>query len=253
MAIQGEVVSKYFVGGEVSIRDCNIVLTQPTVKAIMIAGEDLFLSAVNFISQMSNMLAEVQKEETEVKILSELQLFIALYKQEPKVRYELDALFYMIFPQYKVKVTDNSIDFIQEKIIKGRINPFNFPSFQKVVTELFLPYIAQKEEYNPATEKAKEIAEKLKKGKEKRLQQKNNGKDGDISLFSNYISILAIGMKMDLNIFLNYTPFQLYDTFMRYNKKEAYERYWDISTIPFSDTSSLEAPDEWTSNLYSNN
>lgn len=244
-------VGRYLSGSDILIQDCNVIITQPTVKTVLQFGEDNFFGAVNFIVQLDKMLQSVLQDDPQAKILSELQLLLLIYQQEPKVRAQLNDFFYLVFPAYQVKLTDNSIDFFQEEneslIVKGRINPFNFDALKTIIEHLFLPYTVSKEEYNPNSKRASEIAEKLRKGREKIAAQKN---EENVSLFASYLSILSIGMNMDVRILLEYTPFQLYDTFMRYNHKSAQDRYFAITTIPFADTSNIEAPDEWTENLY---
>lgn len=254
MAIQGDLVGQYLVGQDVLISECGVVLTQPTIKEILQLGEDNFFEVINFMAQIDKMLQEIQREDVEMQMVSELQLFLLIYRQEPHMRTQVRSFFELVFPKYQVICTENSIDFKQldeekdKMIVKGRVNPFNFENLKTTIVNLFLPYSSKKEDYNPGTNKAEEIAKKLREGREKVAQQKNE--DGDISLLGTYISILSVGMNMDINIFLDYTPFQLFDTFMRYNAKVAQDRYFAISTIPFADTSKLEAPDEWTSNLY---
>ena len=251
MAIKGDLVGRYLSGSDILIQDCNITIAQPTVKTILQFGEDNFFSAVNFIAQIDTMLQSVLEDDPKAQILSELQLLLFIYQQEPKMREQLDDFFYLVFPAYQVKLTDSSIDFFQEEnekvIIKGRVTPFNFDYLKTTIEYLFLPYTISKEEYKPKDKRASEIAEKLKKGREKVAAQKN---EDNISLFASYLSILSVGMNMDIRILLEYTPFQLYDTFMRYDHKAAQDRYFAIATIPFSDTSGTEAPDEWTGNLY---
>jgi hypothetical protein len=50
-------------------------------------------------------------------------------------------------------------------------------------------------------------------------------------------------MNIDINILLNYTPFQLYNTFTRYWKKVSSDFYQRVSTMPMMDTSKMEEPD----------
>lgn len=251
MAIKGDMVGKYITGCDILIPDCNIAVKQPTVKTILQIGEGDFFSAVNFIAQTKNMLMSIQAEEPNMPLLSELQLFLMIYHREPHTRIQLDQFFELVFPQYGVKVTENCIEFRaleNDRVrIKGRITPFNYEPFQTVLKELFLPYNNSKDDYNPVNAKAAEIAEKLKKGKQKIAEQRN---EVDNSLFGSYISILSIGLAMDINTLMECTPFQLYDMFMRYNRKTAEDRYFKLCTIPFADSSKLEAPDSWVSNLY---
>ena len=55
---------------------------------------------------------------------------------------------------------------------------------------------------------------------------------------------------MDINIFFNYTPFQLYDAFARYFSKVSCDLYTKVSTTPLMDVSNMDEPKEWVRNLY---
>ena len=94
-----------------------------------------------------------------------------------------------------------------------------------------------------------DIAEKIKKGREKVHAQKATS-EGEHSLFADYCSTLSIGMHMDVGIFFNYTPFQLYDAYRRFFSKEQSDFYMRVTSMPMMDTSKMEAPPEWQRNLY---
>ena len=55
---------------------------------------------------------------------------------------------------------------------------------------------------------------------------------------------------MDINIFYNYTLFQLYDSFLRYTTKIQYDFYMRVSTMPMMDTSEMKEPNNWLDDLY---
>ena len=57
-------------------------------------------------------------------------------------------------------------------------------------------------------------------------------------------------MNLDINVLFSYTPFQLYDAFLRYWKKVAYDIYQKVSTTPLMDVSKMDKPDDWSLNLY---
>ena len=62
---------------------------------------------------------------------------------------------------------------------------------------------------------AKKIADKLKKGRQKAAADKNQ----KVAIMSRYISILAVGLQKDMNSFMRYTVYQLFDEFKRYELK----------------------------------
>jgi hypothetical protein len=121
------------------------------------------------------------------------------------------------------------------------IHSNNYQVFCDTIDHLFsLP--TDRSKYNPANEKAKALVDKFKKRAEILAKQKGKA-DESPSLFGSYISILSVGMNLDINIFFNYTPFQLYDIFNRYWKKVNSDFYQKVSTTPMMDTSKMEEPD----------
>ena len=67
---------------------------------------------------------------------------------------------------------------------------------------------------------AKQIADKLRTNKAKIAKQKGTTIE-NISIFSRYISILAVGEHKNINDLMNYTVYQLYDEFERFELNQA--------------------------------
>ena len=254
MAIKGDLrqVGLYLSGLPIPISDCNIILTQPRVKDVVLFGEDEFLIITNIFAHPENLVKEVKEGNPQLEIISDFQLLMTIFKNESTIKDSVDKLFELIFPDYEIKFDNNSILFLIEEEGKkrpvGRITSFNFEKFSNVINDLFEPQNDQERDYNPVNSKAAEIAEKIKRGRQRVAQQKAN--EESQSLFGRYTSILAIGMQMDINIFYNYTPFQLYDAFNRYFAKVSSDFYSKVATTPLMDTSKMEEPKEWFRTLY---
>ena len=249
MALQGD-LGLYLSGQPVIIESCNIKITPPKVKEILAFGEDKFFMAIHMLGKTDKFLIQVREGNSELDRYNNFQLLLVILNEEANSRRLVDEFFELVFPDYQIKITESSIDYIFEDRIVGRINPFNFNLLQTTLIELFEPYKDKKEEYNPANDKAAEIAEKLKKGKQKIEQLKGKSKKEETSLFATYSSVLSIGLSVDINLFMEYTPFQLYDAFSRYFAKHQSDIYQALSMQPFADTSKIEAPEEWYRNLY---
>ena len=255
MAIKGDPkqVGLYLSGAPIPVPDCNIILTQPKVRDVVMFGEDEFLVITNIFAHPENLTKEVREGNSQLGMLPDFQLLMMIFKNEPLIKSSVDKLFDLIFPDYEIKFDDSSILFLIEaeegkKKPCGRITPFNFENLSNIINDLFEPQNDQDKDYNPANSKAAEIAEKIKRGRERVARQK--GEDGAHSLFGRYTSILAIGMQMDVNVFYNYTPFQLYDAFNRYFAKVSSDFYSKVATTPLMDVSKMEEPDEWFRVLY---
>jgi hypothetical protein len=179
---------------------------------------------------------------------TDFQLLMAMINQDDKIKKNVNDFFELIFPFYIVKVRDNDICFYQNEQRVGMVNLYNYKIFCDTIDKLFgLPI--DKKKYNPANKKAEVLAKKFKERAEILAKQKGKA-DESPSLFGSYISILSIGMNLDINILFSYTPFQLYDLFNRYWKKVQSDFYQRVSTMPMMDTSKMEEPENWTDNLY---
>lgn len=249
-AIKGD-VGLYLSGNQVLVKDCGVFITPPTIKQICFVGEESFLTSAQLIGKSSTFFDKVREGDPNLKEYQDLQILLILLDEQVEFKKEMEDFFFLICPDYKVKFDRSSIKFVDpedEEVVRGMLTPFNFLSFQNVVRELLSPPGQQEQEFNPANEAARKIAEKIKKARERKNKQAVQKQN--ISVFGTYISILSVGMNVDINVLFSYTPFQLYDIFSRYWLKVRYDFYQKISTTPMMDTSKLEAPEEWTKNLY---
>lgn len=249
MLYQGD-VGLYLSGSPVPVNMCAIYVTQPTIKQILQFGEVDFLMGVHLLTNIEDFLGDIRNQgNLELDAMSDFQILMMLVEQDPSVKKTLSILFELIFPDYEISYTKNSMNFSlrddEQKKMIGQVTPFTFNMLQIVIKELFsLGGKTNGDDYNPANEAAQEIAKKLKRGKQKinELAGKNN--KGDMSLFGTYASILSIGMMIDINVLFNYTPFQIQDSFNRYLLKVKYDLYQKVSTTPMMDTSKMEEPEE---------
>lgn len=240
-------------GQPIFIPEINIYITQPKIKDIVLFGEDDFFTTIQLLVDMEKFTSMVKEGNSDLNIISDFQLLLVMIEEDPTVKNMIQNLFTLILPDYEVKITENSIDFLlqENNQIVGRIHPFNFENFQNTLNDIFIPQGNNEDEpdYNPANDMAAKIAEKIKQGREKVHAQKA-AVEGVHSIFADYCSSLSIGMHMDVNIFFNYTSFQLYDAYRRFFDKEQSDFYMRVSSMPMMDTSKMETPPPWQRNLY---
>lgn len=251
-------IGLYLSGSPVPIPECAIFITQPTIQQIEQFGELKFLMGAQLLGCTDKFFEDIKEGNSELSALSDFQILMTMVKQESEIKTYLTAFFALVCPDFIVKYNNQSLDFYMmeedngsmRESLKGQVTPFTFPALQRVVKELFVIEGQESDDYNPMDEKAKAIAEKLRKGRQK-VQELNPGKSNETSsLYGSYASILAVGLPMDINTLFNYTPFQIVDTFNRYWEKVKFDQYTQITMTPFMDTSKIEQPDQWTRNLY---
>lgn len=245
-------IGLYLSGAPIPLPECALYLTQPTIKQIVQFGETNFLMGVQLLGQTDEYFKEIKEGNPELKNKTDFQLLMVLINEDRNVQKYINTFFELTFPDYEVKYDTNSINFMlkesENKQICGMITMYSFECFQNAIKELFVVSVDEKNDYNPANEAAAKIAEKLKKNRQKINEQE--GSNDNVSLFGTYASILAIGLQMDINLFFNYTPFQIVDSFKRYWEKDKCDFYRKVSTTPLMDVSKMEEPEEWTRNLY---
>ena len=149
-----------------------------------------------------------------------------------------------MFPLYDIIYAPNEIYMRQEGIICGGINEKNFDAFKQIIVSMFCLESAQ-EEYNTQGELAKKIAEKFRKRKQKLAELKP--KTNKVAIFSRYISILTVGEHKDMNSFMKYTVYQLFDEFQRFELKMAYDVHFQAKMAGAKD---LKEPDDWMKDIH---
>ena len=100
--------------------------------------------------------------------------------------------------------------------MSSSIDESNFEILQKILKQVFCVSNVnnQKAGFNPANEKAREIAEKLMRGRQRVAAQKGTS---NTSIFSQYLSILTVGIgSMSFHDSMSLTMYQLYDLVERY-------------------------------------
>lgn len=252
MEIKGD-VGRYLSGCPVRVEEANLVMTQPTVKQILNSGEDEFFYAVHILGRTDRFLRQAREGNPELARYGDFQLLLVVLQEEAKSRRLVDNFFELVLPDYKVSLTDNTMDFYMDDRMRGRITPFSFEPFQRTVTELFISHAKtgdEEEEFNPANDQAAEIAKLLNEAREKRKRMASKGNGDVATMLGTYASVLSIGLGIDINVLLDYTPFQLYDAFTRYFRKNASDMYMRLAMQPFADTSKLEEPEQWYSGIY---
>ena len=200
MRLQGDQVSLYLSGQDVPVPECNIVIHQPTIKQIVMFKESHFLAAVNIFSHAKENADRVRENNSSAYQFSDFQILLAVITQDSNIQSSVDSLFQLIFPQYNVTIVNEEIHFYEGEKRVGMIHERNYTAFINILDKLFTLPSDKKKEYNPANEKARKIAEKFKKRNEI-LSKKKGQKSGESpSLFGTYVSVLSIGMHLDMRV-----------------------------------------------------
>ena len=235
-------------GIDIPIVECGLTIHQPTIKEISYVGEEDFLTGVQVLCLNKTSFTQ---DETLLTTLNNFQIFMMIMQDKESVdkRQAVEAVFPILFPDYKVAIMVKSLVFMKREsddIIT--IDEGNFNYIQEVLKKICCinSSAMQSAGFNPANDKAREIANKLMRGRQKVAAEKGENSNG--SIFTQYVSMVAIGIpSMSLADTLLLTMFQLFDLIERYSLWTA----WDIDIrVRLAGGSSEKQPDNWMKNIH---
>lgn len=230
-------------GVDIPIVECKIILHQPTIEEISFIGESEFFIGVQTLCLNKSMFIE---DKNDLNDISNFQIFMTIMRDKntaDKKQAVLKVL-NVLFPKYKILITPNSLIFNENG--QNIVDETNFEYLQNILKLVFCQNIGPMDQqaFNPADKKAKEIADKLMRGRQRVAAQKNNGNG---SIFSQYLSILVIGVNQNLLDLIKLTMFQLYDLVERYS---LYIN-WDIDIRQrLAGAKPDSQPENWMKNIH---
>lgn len=233
-------------GTDMLIPECNLVAHQPRIKEISFIGESDFFIGAQTLCLHKTMFIE---DKTILDSINNFQIFMTIMLQDETKDKKANILnvLNLLFPLYKVNVTPNSLLFMKEGVPPITVDGNNFEALQEVLRLIFCMHNGPMDQqaFNPANDKAREIAQKLMRGRQRVAAQNGNS---NVSVFSQYMSILTIGLgSMSLQDLTNLTMFQLYDLMERYTLYTA----WDLDVRQRLAGGKPEGtPDNWMKNIH---
>ena len=202
-------------GVDIPIPELQATLHQPTIKEISYIGEKDFLVGIQCLSIQKSMVIQ---DESLLSTTSNFQIFMTIMNEkttQDKRQSVLTAL-NLLFPGHVIFFTPRAISMNCDKgnVI---IDEGNFEKFQQIISQVFCLSKSDASSFNPQNKKAKEIADKLMKARQRVAAQKA-AEQGEGSVFAQYVSTLTVGLgSMSLQDCINLTMYQMYDLVERYS------------------------------------
>ena len=224
----------------------QLVIHSPTIKEIAYMGEQDFFTAVQYLCIDKE---NVTQDENVLLNLSNFQILMKVLEQpsERDNKGAIQTLLMLLFPKSQILLMPKSINIVNDDNII-MIDENNFGEFQNVVKRILcLSNLFQGKNivYNPQGQRAKEIAAKIMRGRQRVAAQKAESSD---SILTRYLSILRIGAQIPLSESMGYNLFQLFDQVERYN---AYVE-WDTDLrVRLAGGKPDKQVESWMRNLYS--
>lgn len=232
-------------GSGIPVPEIQMTMHQPKIKEIALMGEADFFVAIQCLNVNKDLL---RQDKTLLQNTSNFQIFMTIMseKETKDKKFATQQLLQLLFPGYKPVFTPRSI-LLQGEGTSQMIDENNFEAFQEVVKQIFCVSNKNNQQagFNPANEKAREIAEKLMRGRQ-RVAELNGS--ANASIFSQYLSILTVGLSsMSLQELMDLTMYQLYDLVERYQLYIS----WDIDIRSrLAGAKPDDKPDNWMKNIH---
>ena len=232
-------------GTDYPVPECQLFIRQPRIKEIALIGETSFFTGIQCLCLNKSMFV---KDESLLADTSNFQIFMTImFEKEAKDKREaVQELCTLLFPDYKVMFTPRSLIFSRE----GQnfvIDDNNFSFLQEALTNICCLKTGPMDQqaFNPADARAREIAEKLMRGRQRVAAQKG---ESNTSIFSQYLSTLTVGLhSMSFEDCINLTMYQLYDLVERY----MLYINWDLDVRSrLAGGKPDSQPDNWMKNIH---
>lgn len=232
-------------GTDIPVPECQLIIHQPRIKEIAYIGEKDFFTGIQCLCINKKMFVQ---DESLLQDTNNFQIFMTVMseKEAADKKAAVQQVFTILFPKHKVMITPRSLVLIDE-LGSTMIDENNFEFLQEALSQIccLKNSSAANQNYNPTDKKAKEIAEKLMKGRQRIAAEKG---ETNVSIFSQYLSILTVGLhSMSLQDLMDLTMYQMYDLIERYS---LYVN-WDIDIRSRLAGGKPEGqPDNWMKNIH---
>ena len=235
-------------GNDIPFVSAQITIHQPTIKEIAYIGEEAFFTGCQLLNFSKNILSEEDKVNLESQ--TNFDILIAILREQNAVMQKnrncVNMVLALIFPEYEISFEKDCIKISKENE-EHKIDNSNYEEFKSVISSVFSFGNSKdsKPDFNPSGDLAKKIAEKLNKRHQKLAEVKPAQK---VDILSRYVSILSVGEQKDMNALLNYTTYQLFDEFKRYELKMGHDIYVQAKMAGAKDLKEVE---DWMQDIHS--
>lgn len=233
-------------GNDIPFTAAQITIHQPTIKEIGYIGEEAFFTGIEYLKFSKDILSE--EDRINLERYTDFDILMSMIKQKniemQKIKISMEMVLSLIFPEYQISFSN--IILLKKEQEEHMINSTNFSEFKSIIAKMFALDKGEGDntDYNPGGKLAKQIAEKLKK---RRQQLAENKPPQKIAILNRYVSILSVGLQKDMNALMNYTVYQLFDEFNRYELKIGYDIYIQAKMAGAKDLKEVE---DWMKDLH---
>lgn len=231
---------------EIPCVELGLTIHNPSIEEISMIGETSFFKGLRVLTFSKKDLSGFSEELQDATDFS-LLMFVLNTQEYAHFRKDVEKVFQIIFPNCQILIkTDSILISDVEKKSTTFLREGNFTEFVEIIKVVF-DLKNQKDEFNPANKATEKLIEQIKRGREKIKREKEAFEDNkDENVLVNLVSIMSIGMGIDINILKKYTVIQLLKSFERYQLKLASDRYF-MARVQGAE--GLDEPEDWYKSL----
>lgn len=235
-------------GNDFPVNELNLIIHPPTIKEIALIGEDSFFQGCELLKFSKNNLTA--EDRSRLENISDFNILMSIIREKnPMVQQNKTCMLMvlaLLFPTYEIQLNFENVSIdLKRDGMTFSLNENNYEIFKNILNEI-LCLGGGTNDYNPSGTLARRIADKL---KDRHAKMAASGKENQkIAILSRYVSVLAVGENKDMNVLLNYTTYQLFDEFQRYNLKYAYDVHFQAQLAGAKDLKDVE---DWMKDIHS--
>ena len=231
-------------GVAIPIPECQLILKQPTIEEISYLGEEDFFIGVQTLCISKTMVIE---DKNVLDKVSNFQVFMTVMNDKSTIdkRQKVESVL-QLMGLGQAAFTPRSLILTDDNNNSHMVDDNNFDALQGAIKLITCASNGPMDQqaFNPGNDRAKEIADKLMRGRA-RVAAQNGNSTG--SAFSRYLSILSIALHMMPKQLQQLTMFQLYDLIERYS---LYIN-WDLDIrTRLAGGKPDSHPDDWMKNIH---
>lgn len=222
------------VRNDIPFPEAQLVIHQPTLKEIGYIGEQSFFIGCQLLTITRDKIEQDTGQQTNFDIFMTIINDKSPVSQKNKLCAQQVLL--LLFPKYKISFLPNTIIFAEPPQTQGEkpelyhIDASNFDKLGEYIKKIFVldDIFHQSGGYNidAKSAKARSLQKKFQQYHKKLAKIKKQENDGQSqSMFSRYISILAVGQKKSIDTLREYSVYQLLNEFRRFNAKQEWDLY----------------------------
>lgn len=240
---------------DIPFQPAKLIIHNPIIKQIAFIGESNFWIGCQYLTFSKDKMNDQDKNH--LKDISNFNILMKIINQKTaeamQTRNRITMLLSLLFPGYITKIIPTGFFlFKQGEKTTHLIGENEFEDFGKCIQNIFClnTFMSKSQlKYNVEGPQGRALVKKFEQRQRRLQRQRGEGDSSQINILSQYVSILAVGQHKDMNSLLQYTVYQLFDEFQRFQLKENFQFYMEAKMAGAKDLKDVQ---NWMMDIHSN-